>query len=238
MWSEYFMPYFRDLDWHCLAVSWRGHGESGGRESLDTFGLRDYMADVAEVAQRCSQPPVIIGHSLGGLVAQRFSCHYPAAGLALLAPVGPGGLGGAMMHMALGAPDLMLEIDRFQSTRNETPDWEIFRKGLFSKDFSVEQGRVYLPRFQRESRRASFESMIPQWFNLLGRPYLPALVLGGINDSFIPYGELLMTAQFWNADLEVSYDWPHVLMLDQWESAAETLGTWLKKQSFAVDSRS
>ncbi len=38
------------------------------REHLDSYSLDDYVRDVAEVAARLPAPPILIGHSMGGMV--------------------------------------------------------------------------------------------------------------------------------------------------------------------------
>ena len=53
------------------AMSLRGHGGSGGQTRLGRTTLRDYVHDVLQVISSLDQPPVLVAHSLGTLVAQR-----------------------------------------------------------------------------------------------------------------------------------------------------------------------
>jgi pimeloyl-ACP methyl ester carboxylesterase len=229
IWSEHFLPFFAERGWRCVAVSLRGHGGSAGRDQLDSFGITDYVADVGQAAAEMESQPVIIGHSLGGMVAQRFVKRHGASGLVMLASVGPGGLGGSLAHMTTLHPDLLWELGRLQTLGPEAANYEIIRRGLFSAGFPAELAWRYARLFQRESQRASQELLLPQWFNLMARPSLPALVLGGAGDAFIPYTDLVASSALWSAQLKVLDDLPHVMMLDSaWRKAAEALNAWLE----------
>lgn len=231
VWAEHFLPYFADAGWHCAAVSLRGHGGSPDRAALDGYRLGDYVTDVLEAAESLGRPPVIIGHSLGGMVAQRAVCRMRAAGLALLASVGPGGIGSSFTHMSLRHPDLLWQLGKMQAVGPEGVDYEVVRRGLFSADFPSEQALSFVPRFQRESQLAANELLMPQWFHLMPRPPIPALVLGGSRDAFIPYGDLALAATYWAAEMKVVDGLPHVLMLDNtWEQAASVLADWLNRR--------
>lgn len=231
VWAEHFLPYFAEAGWHCAAVSLRGHGDSPDRAALDSYGLGDYVADVLDTAKALGRPPVIIGHSLGGMVAQRAVCRMRAAGLALLAAVGPGGIGSSFTHMSLRHPDLLWQLGRMQTVGPEGVDYDVVRRGLFSADFPPERALSFVPRFQRESQLAANELLMPQWFHLMPRPPIPALVLGGSRDAFIPYGDLALAATYWAAEMKVVDGLPHVLMLDNtWEQAASVLADWLKRR--------
>jgi pimeloyl-ACP methyl ester carboxylesterase len=230
VWSEHFLPYFADLGWRSIAVSLRGHGRSAGRKQLDRFGIADYVADAASAAAGLDQPPVVIGHSMGAIVAQRLAHKHRAAGLALLAPASLAGLSGSFVHMSLNRPNLIRALKRVQSREMEAADYEAIRRGLFSADFPDDLALRYLPLFQRESFRANLELMFPQWCYLLGRPRLPALVLGGADDCFIAYAGLALSSFFWSAELRVLEGVPHAMMLDtSWRRAADFIAGWLKR---------
>src|SRR4028118_1867319 len=67
-WEENFLDYFAARGFDSHAVSLRGHGKSEGKEKLRWTSVRDYVSDVAQIADRFQNKPVVIGHSLGGLV--------------------------------------------------------------------------------------------------------------------------------------------------------------------------
>ncbi len=230
VWAEHFLPFFAELGWHGVAVSLRGHGRSAGRKDLDRFGLADFVADVASAAAGLDQPPVVVGHSMGGVVAQHFVQRQKAAGLALLAPASLAGLSGSFLHMSFSDPNLLMALSRVQSGDMTQADFDAIRRGLFSADFPDEIALRYLPRFQRESLRANLELMIPQAAFLMARPRLPALVLGGDSDCFIPTMDLKLSALFWGAESRVLEGVPHALMLDtSWGAPAGILADWLER---------
>jgi lysophospholipase len=76
--------------YHVLAGDLRGHGESGGdRGYIERFG--DYVDDVTAFiadAQRSfpggeARPPILLGHSMGGLVCLEYVLSHPKAVRAL-----------------------------------------------------------------------------------------------------------------------------------------------------------
>jgi pimeloyl-ACP methyl ester carboxylesterase len=46
------------------ALSLRGHGNSEGRDKIKWMSANEYVADVKQVIQGLSQPPILIGHSM------------------------------------------------------------------------------------------------------------------------------------------------------------------------------
>jgi pimeloyl-ACP methyl ester carboxylesterase len=76
------------------AVDVRGHGGLPS-EDLLTAGLDDYGDDVAAIARTFEHPPVLVGHSMGGVMVGVAASRTPVAGLVLLAPSPPANLPGA-----------------------------------------------------------------------------------------------------------------------------------------------
>jgi non-heme chloroperoxidase len=66
-----------------VAVSQRGHGDSD--RPLDGYHPSDFAADLLRLMDELSMgPAVIIGHSMGATVAQRFAIDYPLRTLGLV----------------------------------------------------------------------------------------------------------------------------------------------------------
>jgi non-heme chloroperoxidase len=71
----------------------RHHGPS--RRTATELGhtsVRDYADDIGQLLDRIGDPPVVIGHSLGGLLAQMLAAKKRVRALVLLAPSAPWGL--------------------------------------------------------------------------------------------------------------------------------------------------
>ncbi|HEY5916035.1 MAG TPA: alpha/beta hydrolase, partial [Chryseolinea sp.] len=61
---------------HAIAISQRGHGNS--TKTARTDDTKYFAADVAAfIREKNLGPCVIVGHSLGGLITQRFALDYP-----------------------------------------------------------------------------------------------------------------------------------------------------------------
>ncbi len=65
------------------------HERGGDMERLAQCGVRDYGAALLKVIRGLSAPPILIGHSLGGLVVQMAAAKTDCAALILLAPSAP-----------------------------------------------------------------------------------------------------------------------------------------------------
>ena len=92
--GENWVPAAADAGFPAYAVSLRGHGGSAGARHLRRTLTRDYVHDVLQTIIELPEPPVLIGHSNGALVAQLVADRYPLRGLVLLTP--------APLHSAVG----------------------------------------------------------------------------------------------------------------------------------------
>lgn len=102
--AENWLPAAAAKGYPAYAVSLRGHGGSGGGRRLGRTLLRDYVHDVMQTITELPQPPVIIGHSMGALVAQLVADRYAPRGLVLLTPAPLHGATGSLVSMAKDRP--------------------------------------------------------------------------------------------------------------------------------------
>ena len=69
------MPYLT-MRWHVYAVDLRGHGKSGYKSG--SYTLRDYEKDINTFIKNViNQPTILIGHSLGGMIATMHAADNP-----------------------------------------------------------------------------------------------------------------------------------------------------------------
>ena len=71
-WVEHFLPYFAQHGYVSHALSLRGHGSSEGRKRLRWTPLAEYVSDVAQVVDQMERSPVLVGHSMGGMIVQKY----------------------------------------------------------------------------------------------------------------------------------------------------------------------
>src|SRR5277367_2533824 len=86
-WSN-FLDFFADTGYRAVAVSLRGHGGSPTAKRFHACSIADYIDDVHATAERLGGRPVLIAHSLGGFVVQRYleTRYAPAAVLVASVP--------------------------------------------------------------------------------------------------------------------------------------------------------
>jgi pimeloyl-ACP methyl ester carboxylesterase len=223
------MPYFSESGYSCHALSLRGHGQSEGM--LSWACLADYCEDVAQAIGMLDEPPVLIGHSMGGLVIQHLLARHRPRAAVLLATVPPSGLSSSAMHMSVAAPDILWQLGLLQSLGPEAVSPEVMARGMLSPGSKSE---TLLPYLQRESPRVAAELLAPsQPTPVRGEGAPPILVLGGDADLFLPVAAFRETATFFDAELQILQGAPHGLMIDSawWKKTADTILSFLQRSS-------
>src|SRR6476469_6178197 len=119
-WEPYFLPWFAARGYAAYALSLRGHGTSGGGETLFIAGLGDYEADVEHIAGTIPSPPILIGHSMGAAIVELIVAKRPVRGAALLAPIPPSGLLSVAARLAAQHPNTMMQMGGLDPSRLST----------------------------------------------------------------------------------------------------------------------
>jgi pimeloyl-ACP methyl ester carboxylesterase len=109
-WDEFFLPFFADQGYVCHALSLRGHGGSDGKKNLRWTSIAEYVDDIYEIAGKFSNPPVLIGHSVGALVIRKYLEQYSASGAVFLTPVPTGGMINSVFRIFLKYPLLFIKV--------------------------------------------------------------------------------------------------------------------------------
>ena len=230
-WDVNFLAWFAAQGYDAYALDLAGHGQSDGRERLNDFGLDDFADDVRQAVAAIDGAPVLIGHSMGAVVVQRYLEKSLAAGVVMLAPVPPTGLSGAAMQLAIRHPDFAFEAAR--AVRGEYTENTVraMHHVYFSPDADLADLAVFQPLLQDELTRAISELLLLGLRLPSKRPRIPALVMGGEKDALFAANRLHFTASGWNAETSVIPRAGHMLMMDpQWPQAAAAIDGWLRKR--------
>jgi pimeloyl-ACP methyl ester carboxylesterase len=227
-WAEHFLPWFAGRGHPVCALSLRGHGASAGRERLHEFGLADFADDLGSALEGYERPPVLVGHSMGALVVQKYLERNPGAAqaAALFCPVPPFGILPSSFALALTHPGLYAEINALAFGGRASR--AALQQALFAGPVEAERLERYFTRMQPESRRAILDMSgwgLPQTW----RTTLPdTVVIGAERDVLISPALAQSTAQLLGADYRTLPGLGHAVMLEPgWRLAAEALADWL-----------
>lgn len=226
-WAEHFLDFFADKGYRTLAVSLRGHGNSSLHQPLRGCSGADYVDDVRSVVGSLPTEPVLIGHSMGGYVVQKYLESSPAPVGVLLASMSFRGVLGMYARQTRRHPWLMTKstlTGKMLSLLN-TP--EHAREFLFSATTPEADVVRHTARLQEECQRAILDGML---FHV-ARPKritTPLLVLGAEHDGAFTVKEERALARACGTDAEIFPGMGHNMMLEPgWAAVAERIHAWL-----------
>ena len=222
VWTRFVAPWFAA----------RGHRVAAPR--LNRTGgrlprLRDYVRTAREAAEDLGGRPVVIGHSLGGFVAQHLAAEGRAAGTVLVASPGPLGLGPTLWRLSAVSRDVLAVLLATQAGQGaQAGGVEALRRALFTEAVPEAWIREVMVEMAPESPAVLFDALtwdLPAW--PLAR-MTPTLGLSGDRDAFLPVSELWALALAYGAEIELLPGRGHGLPIDpHWRSLAWRINAWL-----------
>lgn len=183
--DEHWMPILASRGWDVYALSLRGHGESGG----STGSVGDYEQDVLQVLSRMPEPPVLIGHSLGGLVVQRVLERYPARGGLLLCSAAPDH--GFQSGFAFAKRRPLSFLGGLFGFSTQFTDEEIYAEMV------PDEAQRYREKFVRVSAGNQYEAVLPRSRHAARAP---VAVIGARNDRLVMTTEVDRTAEHYGVE--------------------------------------
>jgi pimeloyl-ACP methyl ester carboxylesterase len=226
---ERFRTPFEAAGYECLTPDLRGHGADQGRGPVTGVSMTDYAKDIAALIQAQAEPPILIGHSMGGLVAQMAAARATVRALILLAPSPPWGVAGGSLQ----------EVGSAMSLYALGPFW------LQAVDPDYAAARLYsLDRMEPAERKSTFARMVPEsgralWETLnwwldpfmttsVGPIKAPVIAMAGGRDLIHPPATVRQTAERLGAKTEVFAQMSHWLLAEPgYEEVAQACLDWL-----------
>ena len=230
-WTDNFLAHFTNAGYHSLALNLRGHGNSSSDKPLNKLSIDDYVEDVASVAEKLNQPPIVIGHSMGGLVAQRFASCYLTSAIILMAPSPYAGMQSQAKRLFRSHSWSFFIASLRRNIYYIYSDNDSVRDIMFSPNTPEETVTRCRERLQKESWLVSQEMTPPQ-----KEPYnikSPILVLGGEHDRTVLPETICETAKVYKAPCHIFEGIGHNLMLEpDWQKVAKHIEQWLYQTFF------
>lgn len=224
VWQENYLPYFAGLGYDSYALSLRGHGDSEGRGRLATVSLQDYVNDLTNVTAQFARPPIVIGHSMGGMILdQALRRRARVSGAIFLAAAPPTGMGPAVVHTLFNNPWMLWQMSVLQAMGPSWVDVDTVHRAVFADPPGREQMLEYLSRTQRESQYALTELALPSW-PVRSTPRVPVAVVGAEKDSIVMPCMVRTTAWIYGVEPYWIPSAGHMTMLESgWLKGAEVV---------------
>ena len=226
-WDENFLGFFADKGYRAAALSFRGHGDSPTNKPLRACSIADYVEDVRSVADCLDRPPVIIGHSMGGLVVQKYLEKHDAPAGVLMSSIPPRGNLGNALRWLRDRPSNFAKMTLTGKALPYINPPQLARERFFSPNTPEADVRKYAARLQEDSSRVGIDCLLLS----LPRPQrvtTPLLVLGAAEDGAHTRKEILATARAYGTEAEIFPDMGHNMMLEPgWDAVADRIHVWL-----------
>ena len=234
-WENY-IQYFQELGYRCIAPTLRHHNALNDHipdPSLGTTSLLDYAGDLEHEIRQLPSTPVIIGHSMGGLLAQILASRGLARAAVLLTTAPPAGI-------SAFTPSVV------RSFFNGLTTWGFWRKPIFPTFNEVvystfnlipeKKRKALYDRLVHESGRAAaeigfffFDSNGAARVDT-GKVTCPLLVIGAGKDRITPAKVVRKVARLYKqAEYKEFPDQAHWVVGEPgWEEIADFIADWLE----------
>jgi pimeloyl-ACP methyl ester carboxylesterase len=225
-WDEHFLSFFADRGYRALAVSLRGHGSSPTPKPLRTCSMADYVQDVTLVADNLPSRPVVIGHSMGGLIVQKYLETRDAPAGVLMASVPPRGYLGSSLRWMKRHPWHVTKMALTGKSLAYVNTPQLARERFFSQHTPESHVLEYATRLQEESARSGVDGLLK--LPRTRRVTTTLLVLGAQDDGAVTRKEVRATARAYRTEAEFFPEMGHNMMLEAgWAAVAGRINTWL-----------
>ncbi len=223
-WTEYWTGYLAERGYTSHALDLRGHGRSSG--SLRRASIRDYVNDVRTVTNALDEQPVIVGHSMGGFVAQHYLSRFRARGGVLMASVPNHGVIPATVRIARQHPGAFLRANATLNLGPIVDDRDRAKALLFGPHTQDEYASRFIDQIQDESYLAFIGMMFSRPKPTQIRD--PLFIIGAAQDAIFPSREIRDTAEDYGTTATIFEGIGHDMMLDtRWEEVAASVTDFL-----------
>ena len=227
-WKNY-LPYFADEGWEVFAVNLRGHFPSDREEALAQVTMEDYLVDVEKMIRQLDIANcAIIGHSLGGLIAQKMAENNASIkALVTIASAPPFGVMREVNNDLPYSGTILKTMWGMMNMKPVKPTFMMAEKTVLNNIAPGERKNVF-DMFVAESLVVGYQ--VAQGYPVYpSQIKCPKLVIGCVQDVIAPAAMQKSLADFLQADYIEYKQFAHLPMLEKgWEKSAGDIHDWLR----------
>jgi pimeloyl-ACP methyl ester carboxylesterase len=227
---EKFQRAFAERGYPSYAVNVRGHHGSRPVPDVGRLSVHDYVED-ALIAMRALPPapggtrPIVIGHSMGGLIAQKVAETGAASAAVLLSSAPPRGISVLSLRLLALAPTFGVPMVCSRALYPKPSDAD----DLVFNRIPVDERASLFARFAPESGRAAREMAFSTIPVNARRVRCPLLSISATEDHMVRPRIGRQIARKYDAHYEEFPGHAHFIVWEPgWETVAARVGDWLE----------
>lgn len=217
------MTHFAEHGRPAYALDLRGHGASSPVADLGRVSVGDYVEDSLRAARTLGNV-VVVGHSLGGLVAQKLAELGAAKAVVLVSPAPPRGIPLLSLRLMARQAKYLPALLRSRAISVDRPDADAI---ILNRVPPTERAAIFA-QLQPDSGRAGRDTILGAIRIDHRNVRCPISAFGGDDDRFIPLRVVRRVAAKYDAPLYVLPGRAHLMMQEPgWREAADAIQRWL-----------
>lgn len=223
-----FLNYFAAAGYDPYAMNLRGHHSNPRLPELGRVALSDYVDDVRGVIEALGGDVVLVGHSMGGVIAQLVAAQLPLPAV-VLASTGPV-KGVEFRRPRADLRQTLIGLKSVPSLLRRKPLYSsrYANDKLVTRKLSPAERRDFFQALGPESATVAVEILKGHHAADLKALDIPKLVISGVEDGAVLIEMQREIAAQQGAELIELTGHGHVFMLEPgWEECAATLAGWL-----------
>lgn len=211
------------------ALNLRGHHGSRPVADVGKVSISEYVQDALEVA-RSLKSPIVIGHSMGGLIAQKVAEAGACRAAVLMASAPPRWIPVASALLIRKQLKYLTELLGQRPIFPERSDADAL---MFNRTPAADRA-AFFARLVPESGRAGLELALGLIAVNAARVTAPVLVLTGTDDRFVVPRVSRALARKYRAPLRRYESFGHHVMSEPgWERPAADVVAWMEQVGYA-----
>jgi len=225
---QHWMGYFSSLGYEVHAISLPGHGNSSTNKGhINFYTFKDYVKALTAEVEAVYPKPLVIGHSLGGAILQKYLENHQLPGAVLLATLPANGALTMTYRLARSHPFStcagMLKMNLYEWVKTSQ-----LAKDLFLNSETKVDTTAFHQQLVRETTN-QFQIFMP--FAKVNPNRSPVLVIAGEKDAIFTLDEEKATAAKYGAKYIVIKDQAHNLMMESaWKQVADVVNDWITRE--------
>jgi len=194
-WSK-FQRHYENLGYNVIASPWPGINKNVAAmrrdpSGLNGIGIAEVIAHYTTIIRSLSEPPIIMGHSYGGLITQLLIDRGLGVAGVAIDSVPPKGILVLPLSTYLALTPAFLQPSTFKNTFIFTFKkwWKVFANTLPETEARVEYEEQVIPASGRAIFQAALSNVTPDslaTINFANSSRAPLLFIGGEKDVIMP----------------------------------------------------